>query len=357
MKIKHILHFLKDSIRREIGIFLFDTKVESSHFPGSNLQHIVFIRWDAKWGDAIISSFVFDHLRKTYPDIKISVVTSIMMSDFFHNYVDIDQVIEIPSRPSYKQLKTLAKQLGTVDLLVHFSFMKMKDLYFLSQVQAKNIAGLDDAIQRVNIKLGQTTQHKHFSQKFVTLLERIGVTTITPKYCIPLNSESVTQSEKFLAMKGKRPLLVINPYGSGKSRHLNMPNTKKIVLEAVKIRPNINVVILSTPDTAPKIQELCTALGHKNIFYYPACKTIYDAIALTSKASWVVSVDTAIVHIASGLNKPLLALYNPDEQNYSDWHPNSDKAQTCFSHKANPQNINAVDWGQLLADLSKLLQI
>ena len=357
MKIKHLLRFSRDWVRRIFGILLFDTALEPATLPISNLKHIVFIRWDAKWGDAIVSSFVFEHLRKTYPEIKISVVTSVAMSDYFRNYVDVNQVIEIPKRPSYKRLKILAEQLGVVDLLVHFSFMKMKDLYFLSKVQAMNVAGLDDEIQRVNIKLGRDTQGKHFAQKFVVLLEHLGIEAMTPKYQVPLNIKAVVKSERFLAMKGERPLLVINPYGSSIKRKLNTLTTKKIIIEALKLRPNINIAILSTPETISEVHELCINLDRHNVFYYPECKTIYDAIALVSKAEWVISVDTAIVHIASGLNKPLLALYNPDEKNYSDWHPNSNKALTCFAKKVNPLDINALNWTQLFASLSELLQL
>jgi ADP-heptose:LPS heptosyltransferase len=346
MEIKHLLRFSRDWVRRIFGILLFDIALEPATLPISNLKHIVFIRWDAKWGDAIISSFVFEHLRKTYPEVKISVVTSVAMSDYFRNYVDVN-----------KRLKILAEQLGVVDLLVHFSFMKMKDLYFLSKVQALNVAGLDDEIQRVNIKLGRDTQGKHFAQKFVVLLEYLGIEAVTPKYQVPLNIKAVAKSERFLAMKGERSLLVINPYGSSKKRKLNTLTTKKIIIEALKLRPNINIAILSTPETISEVHELCLNLDRTNVFYYPECRTIYDAIALVSKAEWVISVDTAIVHIASGLKKPLLALYSPDKKNYSDWHPNSNKASTCFAKKVSPLDINALNWTQLFASLSELLQL
>ena len=112
--------------------------------------------------------------------------------------------------------------------------------------------------------------------------------------------------------------------------------------------------MLATPDTLVEVQKLCLDLSQDNVFYYPQSKSIYDAIALVSLASWVVSVDTAIVHIASGLNKPLLALYNPDELNYTDWHPNSDKAITFFAQQVSPPDINALEWQNLLPALSTL---
>jgi hypothetical protein len=48
--------------------------------------------------------------------------------------------------------------------------MKMKDLYLLNKVRARQVAGLDDDIGRVNLKLGKQTQGLHFAQKLVYLL-------------------------------------------------------------------------------------------------------------------------------------------------------------------------------------------
>jgi hypothetical protein len=48
----------RDRIRRNLGVLLFDHKVAPVICPIADLQHVVFIRWDAKWGDAIVSSLM-----------------------------------------------------------------------------------------------------------------------------------------------------------------------------------------------------------------------------------------------------------------------------------------------------------
>jgi len=347
----------RDSTRRKLGVLLFDSKVAYVSYPTVDLQHVVFIRWDAKWGDAIVSSLMIEPLRRACPDIKITIVTKADLAGYFEDDLEADQVLEVPDKRTYKQLNALAQQLGAVDLLVHFNMhFKMKDLYLLYKVQAKRVAGLDDDIGQVNLKLGKVTQGLHFSQKFVYLLQSLGIKVENPQYHVPLNSEAVLKVEEFLASKDNFPLLVINSYGGDKARRLNIANTKKIISTVLGIQPAINIAVLFTPDTESEVQQLCDDMDSDNVFYYPESRTIYDATALVAKADWVISVDTAIVHIASGLNKPLLALYNPDELNYSDWHPNSDKAITCFSEQVSPPDINALDWQKLLPSLSTLLK-
>ena len=356
-RVNKLWQLARDRIRRKLGVFLFDSKVDDARYSAGDLQHLVFIRWDAKWGDAIVSSLMIKPLRKAYPDIKITIVTSATLSGYFEDYLDVDQVLVVSGRPTYRQLNSLAQKLKPVDLLIHFNMhMKMKDLYLLNKVQAKWVAGLDDDIGRVNLKLGKLTHGLHFSEKLVYLLQCLGIKEEHPKYHVPLNAEAVLKVKRFLAGIANKPLLVINPCGGDKARRLNNANTRKIISTALDVFPAINVAVLSTPDTMPEVKKLCADVDRDNVFYYPESRTIYDAIALVLKADWVISVDTAIVHIAAGLNKPLLALYNPDELNYSDWHPNSDRAITCFSEPARTPDINALAWQTLLPSLSKLLK-
>ncbi|NOQ15630.1 MAG: hypothetical protein GQ581_01070 [Methyloprofundus sp.] len=347
---------LRNALKRKLGLLLFDPKSDSPILPISSLKHIVFIRWDAKWGDTFVSSLIFADFRKAYPDAKITVISSAAMAAYFRHYLKLTDVIEVPNKPSYAYLKTLAQQLGQVDLLIQYSkVIKIKDMYFLNKVDARLIAGLDDEIQQINIKLGEATNHLHFAQKCTYLLKYLNIKPTNCAYQIPLNPEKIKQAQTFLANKAPQPLLAINTSGNGKGRHINKLNTKKCIIEALRISPTINIVLLTTPDTISEVQTLCNEIQQTNVFYYPQCQTIYDAIALIYCASWVISVDTAIVHIATGLHKPLLALYNPNKENYTDWHPNSDSAISFFAEAVKPADINALNWQQLTANISKLL--
>jgi len=61
----------------------------------------------------------------------------------------------------------------------------------------------------------------------------------------------------------------------------------------------------------------------------------------------VISVDTATIHIAAGLNKPILGLYNPDMENFSEWGPNTENSTVIFSQQQNPFDINTLQWDKL----------
>ncbi|OEE68765.1 hypothetical protein A1OO_06905 [Enterovibrio norvegicus FF-33] len=351
------LQLSRDRFRRWLGLKLFDAGYSKQVKVGAP-HKIVLLRWDAKWGDAIVSSFVFDAIRQTYPDAEIELVTTPQMANLFRDYYEVDKVHEIKKRPTYSALKALAAELSDVDVLVHLSpILKMKDLYFLRKVGAKAVAGLDDEVNLINLKLGEKTKGLHFSEKFIQLLSAIGVESNAAKYSVPLNSDAQSTVEKLLANKEKLQLVVFNPYGSGNSRKLNKTKIIQIIDDVLAFDSSTNIALLHTPDTEQEIQEICLSRDDERVFFNPSSKTIYDAIALVSMADKVISVDTAIIHIASGLDKPLLGIYNPDEDNFAAWHPNSSNAIVLFAKKRNPPDISALDLPKLNAAIQQLLEM
>ncbi|WP_417616735.1 glycosyltransferase family 9 protein [Oceanisphaera sp.] len=301
------------------------------------------MRWDAKWGDSIVSSFVFREWKRAYPGIKVEVITTPNMSQLFKEYFAVDHVYEINKRPSYAELSKLARDIGEADLLVHLSkALKMKDLYFMSKVKIDNIAGLDDAVELINLKLGGITQDEHFSGKYRKLLELTGVVVQSESYIVPDNKASQDKVDQFISLIDE-PILVFNPYGSGGSRKLNERKIKEVISVVNGENASVNIVLLTIPEKKHEVEKICA--DYSNVYYYADSQSIYDSIAIMRRADWVVSVDTATVHIATGLRKPLIAIYNPDEENYKEWHPNSSLSKSIFSQRVYPQDINGINLG------------
>jgi ADP-heptose:LPS heptosyltransferase len=96
-------------------------------------------------------------------------------------------------------------------------------------------------------------------------------------------------------------------------------------------------VLLTYPAVTPLLKPLLS--DNKGIFIYEDTLTILYTIALMRQADWVISPDTAIIHIATGLNKKLVGFYQQNDENWQNWHPNS-KAECHIVHFA--QNINEI---------------
>jgi ADP-heptose:LPS heptosyltransferase len=342
----------RDIFRRWLGIKLFDYP---SAVPGCNkpISQVLIVRLDAKWGDAIVSSFFIPELKKVHPGARVTVLTSESMANFFSEYLGADKVIVLPKRPAYGQLKEAAKQLGHCDLAIHLAAkLKMKDLYFLNCLRADNIVGMDDEVQAVNIKMGARSADRHYAEIYADLLGLLGAANPDCQYLVPRDVQSKRDIEHFLAPYS-RPMLAINPYGSGSSRQLTPASIKRLITTINELKPELTLCILLTPDKRQEVAEICAQFD--NVICYPETQSIYDSIEIVAKADWVVSVDTAIVHIATGLRKPTLGLYNPDSENFSRWHPNS-RQSLCFNAEPGGfSDINRISWSVLSKKLLSLI--
>lgn len=331
------LQSARDVWRRKLGLFLFDKKKSGVELTAP-LKRVVLVRWDAKIGDSIVSSFVFREWRKTYPNIIIDVITTPSMVRFFKEYLGADNVYEINKRPKYKALKKLAFDIGEADLLVHLSkSLKMKDLYFMSKSNVRLIAGVDDDVNMINVKLGCLTKNKHYAEKFKELLNITGVKDVDASYIIPFNKVSQCSVDDFLK-KIKPPIVSFNPYGNGKSRQFNVEKINDIIRHILTIRSDVNIILLTSPDKKEEVFKICSK--QDRVFFYEEAKTIDDTISIIRRSQWVVSVDTATTHIAIGENKPLLAFYNPDHENFNEWGYERDNVINFFSNDVN--SINAI---------------
>jgi ADP-heptose:LPS heptosyltransferase len=354
-QLKQQMYKLRDAGRRILGRWLFDRPLRAeSACQLPQCRRILLIRWDAKMGDAIVSSFLFRELRKANPDLSIEVITTDAMAALFQEQWHPDRLYRCSKRAGYKELAQLAAEIGSVDLVVHFSKrFKMKDLYFIRRLAPQHLAGLDDELACINIKLGQASQNLHFADKFAYVLQHCGLSGVDSTYWLP-SQESSEQAVRAVWPTEFAPVIAINPFGAGRARKLDVDSIYRLITLVLKAAPSCGVCLLYSPNERELAQQVAKDFIGQGVFIYVHSKTIYDVIAQIRAADGLISVDTATVHIASALQRPLLGLYNPGAENYTDWGPNNNQATTIFS--ADPYNINKISWSSLEEELPLFIE-
>lgn len=323
------LQITRDKIRRHLGIVLFDSS-KVSKLDLENVNSILFIRNDAKLGDAIVSSGVLKKLKKYRPEIKIKVLTTSAMAPLFTEHFGVDQVVHLSKRPSYSEMKEVCTQVGSVDAVVALNLdMKMKDIYLLNKLKSKINIGLDPDLKLINLNISDDIRNMHYADKFNYIATLLGITESAENYIVPLVPSSMEKAQLFLTENNINEFVLINPFGSGNERKLNKDSINKIISAIKEWDKSLSVVLLSAPDTRDLLDAM--SLTTTSIRHFDQSDSIYDAIAIVEKAKLVVSVDTSIVHVASGFNKPQIAIYKQDKVNFSNWHPNSEHANVIIA--------------------------
>ncbi|MDE1255395.1 glycosyltransferase family 9 protein [Vibrio aestuarianus] len=207
--------------------------------------------------------------------------------------------------------------------------MKMKDIYLLNQLRSKVNIGLDSDLALVNLNISKQIECKHYADKFDYISSLLGIDEPAENYIVPLVPSSMEKAQNFLSENNIDKFVLINPFGSGNERKLNKDSINKIISAIKEWDKSLSVVLLSSPDTRELLESM--SLTNTAVHHFGQSESIYDAIAIVEKAKLEVSVDTSIVHIASGFNKKQIAIYKQDKVNFSNWHPNSEHANVIIA--------------------------
>lgn len=315
------------------------------------LRRVVFVRWDAKWGDSVVFSFVCRAFRESHPGIAVEVIATPEMAPLFRDHFGADEVHETVRKPSKAQMRELAERIGDVDLVVHFSHLiKHRDMYLLSRLRARHIAGLDDGVGLVDLKLGAQTRGLHFADKYVALLERCGAGRVDTRYVVPTEPDAERRVREWLAVR-QRPFVAFNAYSKGRARSLTVDTSERVVRHLLEALPEHDVCVLSAPGKQEEVAALCAACDAGRVFHLPRTQSIYDNIALIARAEALVSGITATVHMADGLGVPSFVLFPYDPPDRDDWHSRDPRSVNFLAEPADPLDVNRLDWRTLVPEL------
>lgn len=345
----HRIRAWRDDTRRAIVSRFFDReKPEVERLEG--LRRVLFVRWDAKWGDSVVFSFVPRELQRH--GISVEVIATSEMAPMFRDQFGVDAVHETKKRPGYGEIRRLARQVGPVDLVVFFSHLaNHRAVYLLSQLQATHIAGLDDSVGLVDLKLGAATRGKHFAEKYLSLLERCGVQGADTRYIVPREEQSEKSVSAFL--QGRRPFVCLNAYSKGSARSLNLETAKRLIELLLNQFSEHDVCVLSAPGKQQEVEGLCRQMADERIFCLPETQTIYDNIELIARADALVSGITATVHMADGLGVPSFVLFPYDPADRDDWHSRHPLSVNFLAEPSEPLDVNRLDWSEVERELAR----
>jgi len=302
------------NISRLLARLFFDR----SPIPGgcSNVRHVVVIRWDAKLGDSIVSSFFFREIKKL-GGTTVTVLTVGELAAMHQNDFGADQVIVTSKCPGIPEMLKIWRKIGRVDVVVHLvGRIQPREIFFLWLIRASQVYSLDDALHAVNRKMGNSTRGRLFAEKYAWVLERLGVEVIQRDYIVPLAPPA--------AQRGRIPEnidILFNPYASRDGKSLSPEKSGELLLCLADAFPNCSIGILSSRQTCPQAKLLEQNTKRDNIIALEDIVTPQNVVEAIQRARIVVSVDTATVHIAVGLRKRLVAIYPAIGADNNPWLP------------------------------------
>jgi ADP-heptose:LPS heptosyltransferase len=292
------------------------------------VKRILILRYD-RIGDMIITTPVLRALKRQAPHIQLDVLASTANVEIAlgNPFVDNLLILETNWVRLLRQIVYLRKQ--RYDVILNFIFNRTTGPGILANLVAPNGCKVGQGPDRYVFYFNRLLKVKRFEQhmleSYVSFIEQtFGI--IVPRqelaFQIAIGTDAKRTVDDWLQKQTLRrksgpnsaglPYLVLNASGKDMDRSLNTRQVGALA-KSLSEQPGHRVVVLESPGNKA-MSELFRSDGNfqKSLVYRTqSSNPLGELASLIEGAFLVISPDTSIVHFASAMQTPVLAIYAP----------------------------------------------
>lgn len=288
-------------------------------------------------GDVILSTPVFEVLKKHYPDSHVTVLVREAVAVLIRGLPSVDEVIIFDPEGKHKGLNglfALVREFRERNIrigIVLQSHWKVAAALFAAGVRYRvgPLSKLHSFLfYNRGIRQRRSRVEMHETDYNLQLLRRLGIRVGTRTVPPQVHVEDVEKEKALTWLRANgwkggadsRPLIAVHP-GMGGSA-LNWPESHYVDLIQLLIKNDYSVLVTGGPTEDELLGRIKlgfeTAVGEKaaqsaSLFYYggKAAAPLNRLAALLSFSSVVVAPSTGPLHLAVAMSKPVVSFYPP----------------------------------------------
>nr|WP_268237252.1 lipopolysaccharide heptosyltransferase II [Undibacterium terreum] len=276
-------------------------------------------------GDAVMAQPLLRLLKQQHPERPIDVLAPAWVAPVLRVMQEVDTVLSTPFKHGALQLRErwrFARELkkrGYADAYVLPNTLKFALIPWLAGISKRVGYKGESRYGLINVMHHDDPVHPRAMVPFYAALAR-DPSTVTPgqlpRPTLAVATEQITGVLDKLGLQQDRPLLAFAPGAEfGNAKRWPTSHFAALAKTVLADKPMAQIVLLgSGKDQAvcEEIVTLCPAV--RNL----AGKTSLDeAVALIARADAMVSNDSGLLHIASALNRPVIAIYGPTDPDHA----------------------------------------
>lgn len=291
-------------------------------------------------GDLILITPIFKILKENFTNAEIYLIAG------NKNYVAVSDDIHLTKTFVYfKTLKGITRLLSELRKEEFDYYLDPKD-------HQSTESGLLSKIIKAKVKIGYTnpkakfdvdinsirgSQDIHFTDvalagaKFILRQEKIATPTLTytPSPNLFCNKNSDDYLSNFLSFNNISQYLVINISASNRGKMWLNNYWIEVIhfLQKNYLNDELKLVISFSPSEKQDAEQIVNVLSEQQhqsttVFTFNS-RSILDTYSLVCKSHLLLSPDTALIHIASAFNTPIIALYSGDNFFFEKFKPSA----------------------------------
>jgi heptosyltransferase-2 len=272
-------------------------------------------------GDGIMCLPAIRAYKEFFPKARLTLCVKHYLADLFLNIAEIDEIAAIPDRwtpGSYLgQLSQFRKKSFDNGILFTNSFSSA--LFFrLAGIRRLSGYARDGRGWLLTDKTPSRDDREHHQFHYLRIIEHLAGQKTTRPYsaALALSAEEKSRAAAIrseLGIETGRDLVAIAPaaaYGSAKTW---LPERFRTVIRAWReSHPSSDVLLLGSPGEREKVNSIAAGLP-AGVHNLAGRLNLRRTITLLAGCRLVICNDSGLMHIASSLRVPLLAIFGPTE--------------------------------------------
>jgi len=316
-------------------------------------KNICFLGYEYRNGDLLVASFIFREIKKVNKDIKIVVAVEKQYQDILNLNPYIDRIEILPTN-FFKLLKFLI--INKFDVIIDLPWnMYPKSVilaYYLSKAKSF-ICSLNYNFKFIDHNL-ILNKNEHIINFLAKIPKLFGNSNPCLDYDFYIDKQTEDKILNFINLKFDKNsnILVINAQAYSQERTLSENSLRIIVNKILEIYPKLNIIILS-------YKQNYLPFENSNVVVYNT-STIKESAAMIKYSNYVLTTDTAIVHISDFFNKKMVVLYADDtysiENNIKRFGSiNIGKSVIALQTDKKKGTVNDIDINSIINSLEKII--
>ncbi len=276
-------------------------------------------------GDAVMAQPLLRLLKQQHPERPIDVLAPAWVAPVLRAMQEVDTVLGTPFRHGALQLRERwrfareLKQRGYAEAYVLPNTLKFALIPWLAGIPRRIGYKGESRYGLINVMHRDDPMHPRAMVPFYAALAAppsAQPPAGLPRPVLKLADGQIAAVLKELGLHQDKPVLVFSPGAEfGNAKRWPTSHFAELANTVLASNPEVQVVLLGSG----KDQAVCAEISalSPRVRSLAGRTSLDQAVALIAQASAVVSNDSGLLHIASALNRPVIAIYGPTDPDHA----------------------------------------
>jgi ADP-heptose:LPS heptosyltransferase len=319
-------------------------------------------------GDAVCNYPLIREIKKVYPNSSIDIFAS-LSNNFMYKYNP--HVSKVYTKYKKRQwiktwLDLMKMRSNEYDLIIDNTVIQLQRTIYTIFINAKYVLspsgnskyyGFDRTALSLYYKTYKSHDLKditHIVDTRLKVLKFLNISNPNNKMEFYLPNKPNEKLDQFINNLRPNTLIGLNTEGS---THLHTLSDEQIIEICKGLdKKNISIVMFSLPNNRQHFENLINKNKLTNTILSYKTNDIYDAAEIMNKLDVMISPDTSFVHIASGLNMPIVALFKNNITQSIIWGPKSSLNKIITPEDKTQNTVKAINPKIVIMETFNLLE-